>query len=188
MNFNKHSELVGEHAFLSPSKYSWINYDKEKLYDSYFRYRAVQRGTELHALACKCIQLGERLPKSKKALNLYVNDAIGFRMMPEQVLFYSVNAFGTVDAISFRDDILRIHDLKTGVTPVSIHQLEIYAAYFCLEYDVKPFDITIELRIYQTENVLISNPTPELITSIMEKVIAFDKEIDKLKTEEQWKT
>jgi hypothetical protein len=31
MNFNEHSTLVGQHAFLSASYYHWINYDDQKL-------------------------------------------------------------------------------------------------------------------------------------------------------------
>ena len=187
MNFNRHSNLIGEHAFLGGSKYHWINYDEEKLYESFRKFLAIQKGTELHALACKCIQLGVKLPKSKKALNLYVNDAIGYRMIPELVLFYSNNAFGTADAISFREKKLRIHDLKTGVSPVSMHQLEVYSALFCLEYTVKPIDISIELRIYQGDTVLVSVPSAEIISIIIDKIILFDKKIEKLKQEEeQW--
>lgn len=181
MNFNRHSHLGGLHAFLSPSKISWINYDEEKLNLSYTRYQAVQRGVELHALADDCIRLGVKLPKSKKTLNLYVNDAIGYRMTTEQPLYYSENCFGTADAISFRQNILRIHDLKTGITPGNIHQLEIYAALFCLEYDVKPQTIKIELRIYQDDQVLVHEAHPEDILYIMEKIVIFDKRIDKIK-------
>src|SRR5574344_180719 len=31
VNFNKHSEFLGMHAFLGASKYHWLNYDTEKL-------------------------------------------------------------------------------------------------------------------------------------------------------------
>ena len=134
MNFNKHSHLEGQHAFLSASKYHWTGYDVEKLTDSYLKYLATQRGVELHDFACQCIRLGIRLPRRSETLNLYVNDAIGYKMTPEQVLYYSYNSFGTADAISFRNKMLRIHDLKTGVSPTSMRQLEIYAALFCLEY------------------------------------------------------
>ena len=37
MNFNKHSKLEGQHAFLGASKYHWINYDEEKIAESYLR-------------------------------------------------------------------------------------------------------------------------------------------------------
>jgi Protein of unknown function (DUF2800) len=184
VNFKQHSDLRGEHAFLSPSKYHWVNYTEDKIASTFDNFLATQKGVELHAFACQAIQLGQRLPKSKKSLNQYVNDAIGYRMQPEQVLFYSVNAFGTADAISFKDNLLRIHDLKTGVSPVSIHQLEVYAAFFCLEYSVKPFDIQMELRIYQSDEVLIEVPFPETISEIMSKVIVFDKIIEKRKLEE----
>ena len=158
MNFNKHSNLEGRHAFLGASRYHWINYDEEKLAESYRKCLAVKRGTELHAFAAECIRLGQRLPNSKKTLNMYVNDAIGFRMTPEQPLYFSDNCFGTADAISFRDDELRVHDLKTGETPAHMEQLLIYAALFCLEYRVKPGLIKTELRIYQSNGILVRNP------------------------------
>lgn len=184
MNFNKHSSLEGQHAFLGASKYHWINYSEEKVADSYLKFLATQKGTELHEFAAQCIRLGQKLPKSKKTLNMYVNDAIGFRMTPEQPLFFSENCFGTADSISFRDKLLRIHDLKTGVTPAHMEQLEIYAALFCLEYKMKPSDIDIELRIYQSDEILYFNPTAEDIVPIMDKIITFDKVITKLKAEE----
>lgn len=186
MNFNKHLQLVGQHAFLGASKYHWINYDSNKLVESYARFQAVQRGTELHEFASQCIKLGQKLPRSQKTLNMYVNDAIGFKMTPEQVLFYSENCFGTADAISFRNNVLRIHDLKTGLIPAKMEQLMIYAALFCLEYRYKPTEFTaIELRIYQSDEILVHNPEPDEIFPIMDKIVDFDKIIAKLKTEEE---
>lgn len=184
MNFNEHSGLAGLHAYLSPSKYHWINYDDEKFVRTYHTYLAAQRGTELHELACQLIKQGVKLQKNQNTLNLYVNDAIGFKMKPEQVLYYSANAFGTADAISFKKDFLRIHDLKTGTSRVSMHQLEIYAALFCLEYDVKPSDIQMEFRIYQSSEVLVDQPEPNDIFHVMDKIVTFDKLIEQLKMEE----
>ena len=181
MIFNKHKILEGQHAFLSASKYSWINYDERKLEEVYTNWRAAQIGTELHELAHKMINLGVKLPKTKKTLNMYVNDGIGFRMNTEVCLFYSENAFGTADTISFKNDILRIHDLKTGKSPVSIKQLEIYAALFCLEYNMNPNMLDIELRIYQSNEVIVKSPEANEINYIMEKIIAFDKRINELK-------
>lgn len=183
MNFNTHSELEGRHAFLSASKYHWINYDEEKLGRVYFTALAAQKGTELHEFAFQAIRLGQKLQASKKTLNRYVNDAIGFRMTPEQVLFYSRNAFGTADAISFRKGLLRIHDLKTGVSPTSFHQLEVYCAFFCLEYRIKPAEIDIELRIYQNDDVQVFTPEVDQITHIMDKIITFDKRIELIREE-----
>lgn len=183
MNFNNHSMLEGKHAFLGASKYHWINYDADKVADSYSRFLAVQKGTELHDFAAQCIKLGQKLPRSKKTLNMYVNDAIGFKMTPEQVLYYSENCFGTADSISFRDGLLRIHDLKTGVIPAHMEQLMIYAALFCLEYKVKPSEIDMELRLYQSDNVFYHNPTAEDIVSIIDKIISFDKIIENIKLE-----
>lgn len=183
MNFRKHLELEGQHAFLGASKYHWINYNEEKLEVSFSKFMAQQRGTELHEFASQCIKLGIKLPKTKQTLNLYVNDAIGYKMTTEQTLFYSYNCFGTADAISFRKNLLRIHDYKSGETPASIHQLEVYAALFCLEYDFKPSEISIELRLYQSNEVLIHEPLPEDIMDIMTKIIMFDKKIEMLKGE-----
>lgn len=184
MNWNNHSSLKDQHAFLSASKYHWINYDNEKLDSVYLSYLAIQKGTELHELASKLIDMRQKLPRAQKSLNLYVNDAIGFKMLTEQTLFFSENCFGTADAISFRDNFLRIHDLKTGKTQASIKQLEIYAALFCLEYDFNPSDIDIELRLYQYDEVLVDRPNSEEIMYIMNKIKEFDKRIEMLKQEE----
>ena len=134
MQWNDHSRLVGQHAFLGASKYHWLNYDTQRLVDAFMSCQAKEKGTRLHAFAAECINLKQKLPKSKKTLNAYVNDAIGFRMDPEQVLFYSENCFGTADAIAFndKDNFLRIHDLKTGAVPAHMEQLFIYDALFCM--------------------------------------------------------
>ena len=184
MHFNRHSHLEGQHAFLSASKYNWINYDEEKLISTFTKFQAIQRGTELHELASNLIRLGVKLPKSNKTLNLYVNDAIGFKMEPEQVLYYSDNCFGTADAISYEKRFLRIHDLKTGVTPVHFEQLMIYAALFCLEYNINPNNIKCELRIYQNDDILFYKPEGEEIKTIMSKIEASDLILNKLKEEE----
>lgn len=183
MIFNKHSELAGLHAFLSASKHHWVNYDDAKLDASYLTAKAAQEGSELHELAATLIKKGIKLPRNLKTINRYVNDAIGYRMIPEQVLFYSINAFGTADAISFRDNVLRIHDLKTGVTATSMKQLEVYTAYFCLEYGVKPGEIDIELRIYQNDAMKVHTPDVEDIVHIMGKTIRFDERINNLRSE-----
>ena len=198
MNFNKHYQLKDKHSFLSASKYHWINYDSDKLVQAWNTFEAAALGTRIHAVAAELIELGIRLRKEKKTLNLYVNDAIGYKMTPEQVLYYSDNAFGTADAISFRKEAktgrntLRIHDLKTGTVPAHMEQLMIYAAYFCLEYGYKPRDIDIELRIYQNDEVLVHNAADDfkdeltgydMIEAIIKKIMAFDKIIDELKTE-----
>lgn len=185
MNFNRHSNLEGQHAFLGASKYHWINYDENKVAESYNRFLATQKGTRLHDFAAECIRLGQKLPRSNKTLNAYVNDAIGFKMIPEQILYYSDNCFGTADTIAFRNGLLRIHDLKTGAIPAHIEQLEVYAALFCLEYRVKPADIEMELRLYQSDDILISNPTVEDIAPIMDKIITFDKIINRIREREE---
>lgn len=185
MKFFDHSKLKGLHAFLGASKYAWINYSDEKLVQTYRNSLAVQRGTELHDFAAQCIRLGQKLPRSHRTLNMYVNDAIGFHMTPEQVLYYSDNCFGTADAISFRNNFLRIHDLKTGVTPASMDQLLIYEALFCLEYRVDPRKIQNELRIYQLDDMQIMNPEPDVIIDICDRIKRADKIINEIRSEEE---
>lgn len=181
MRFNQHSELFGKHAFLSPSTHHWLNYDLQKLTSRYFAATAAKRGTDLHNLAHEAIRLGVPLDGSNEALAMYVNDAIAYRMACEQLLYYSDNCFGTADTILFEDGLLRIHDLKTGITPTSHKQLEVYAALFCLEYGADPFQIEMELRIYQREEVMTFIPIPEGILTIMDKIIEFDQHIESIK-------
>lgn len=176
MIFNKHYNLEGLHAPFGASKSSWLRYDDNKAIEVFRNLKAAEIGTRIHAWAAETIKLGIKQPRSHNYLSAYVNDAIGFKMEPEVVLFYSENFFGTADTISFRDNVLRIHDLKTGESPVKMEQLEIYAALFCLEYKIKPGEIDIELRIYQkNEDVKVYNPTAEDILPIMDKIVHLDK-------------
>lgn len=187
MIWNDHSRDVaeGSHAFLGASQYHWLNYSEEKLADIYKASLAKKKGTELHAFAAECIKFKQKLPRSRKTFEMYVNDAIGFNLSPEVLLYYSKNCFGTADAIGFRKNFLRIHDLKTGVTPTSLHQLEIYASLFCLEYRVKPETLKgIELRIYQNDDIMIGRPSSDVITSIMDKIKIFDKILLRVEEEE----
>jgi hypothetical protein len=184
MNFIKHSNLEGLHAPFGASKSSWLRYDDNKAISYFQNMKAKEMGTRLHAWAKETIDLGIKQPKSKKTIYSYVNDAIGFKMSTEVVLYYSDFFFGTADAICFRNNKLRIHDLKTGVTPVHIEQLEIYAALFCLEYKIKPSDISIELRIYQSDEVLYHNPEPEDILEIMDKIVHLNKVLEHIYREE----
>lgn len=182
MIWKKHSELDDAHAFLSPSKYHWLNYTDEKLRLTYQRHLATLRGTELHAYAEQAIRLKRRQPRNTDSVNMYINDAIGYNMQPEQPLVYSGNCFGTADAIAFDEKrmILRIHDLKTGEIPAHMEQLKIYAALFFLEYSKELGietlkDMHIELRIYQSGEVLVENPSPEEIELIADKIIDSDE-------------
>ncbi len=175
MIFNRHSDLEGRHALLSASKSSWVNYDDDEAAEFAAKSMAAARGSKMHDLARKLIELRVPLPNTGQTLNMYVNDAIGFRMAPEVVLFYSYNAFGTADAISFRDRLLRIFDLKTGVNATQARQLEVYAALFCLEYKVRPGDIGYDLRIYQNDDVIEFDTDPDRILHLMERIVALDK-------------
>ena len=181
MNFNNHSDVKDMHSFLSPSGYHWIKYTPEKLEAVYRNQKSKEEGTVLHAFASVAIQKRIKLANLKKALNLFVNDCIGFKMQSEQVLFYSMNSFGTADAISFKDNLLRIFDLKTGVTKASFEQLNVYAALFCLEYGVNPEDISIEERIYQGNGFEINVPEADHIRFIMNQIIKFDIIINNIK-------
>lgn len=188
MQFNKHSELAGRHATISASKYHWINYSDEKFIQWVKTQMMAREGSELHDLAAFLIRKGVKLPRNKKTLNRYVNDAIGFRMNPEQTLFYSVHCFGTADAITLQEIegvyILRISDLKTGVTPSSFKQLMVYAALFCLEYEFKPFEMgQIILRIYQNDDVQEFEPPREDVTFIMDRIKTFDAMLDNVMQE-----
>lgn len=184
MNFIKHSNLEGLHAPFGASKSSWLRYDDNKAISYFQNMKAKEIGTKLHAWAKETIDLGIKQPKSKKTIYSYINDAIGFKMSTEVVLYYSDFFFGTADAICFRNNKLRIHDLKTGVTPVHIEQLEIYAALFCLEYKIRPSDIEIELRIYQNDEILYHNPEPEDILEIMDKIVHLNKVLEHIYREE----
>ena len=180
MFFNKHTNLEGLHAPFGASKSSWLRYSDDKIVEVYNNLQAAEMGTRLHEWAKQTIDLGIKQSRSKKTIYSYVNDAIGFNMSTEVVLFYSENFFGTADAISFRNNFLRIHDLKTGRRPVHMEQLEIYAALFCLEYKIKPGDIHIELRIYQNDEILVHEPTAEDILLIMDKIVHVNKILEKI--------
>lgn len=183
MNFNKHLNLEGLHAPFSASQSSWLRYDDAKAIDVYRNRKAAEMGSKLHQWVKDTIDLGIKQPRSNKTLYSYVNDAIGFKMNTEVVLFYSERFFGTADAICFRNGKLRIHDLKTGKSKVSMDQLEVYAALFCLEYKIKPGDIEMELRIYQNDTVIVHTPTAEDILPIMDKIVHLDKLLIKLEQE-----
>ena len=183
MQFNVHRNLAGLHAPFSPSQSSWLRYDDNKAIEVYSNRKAAELGTRLHQWAKDTIDLGIKQPRSNKTLYAYVNDAIGYKMDTEVVLFYSERFFGTADAISFRNGMLRIHDLKTGqVGKIESHieQLEVYAALFCLEYKVKPGEIDIELRVYKNDEVICHNPDVERIVRIMDIIVHLDKLLEKI--------
>ena len=213
MNFNRHLDKEGKHAIFSASSWRWLNDDQDGLIKRMCAQYAQTIGTILHALAYRHIKYLIKLNKYDKKnvmlellsngipgvvidaidfdsmyenLMAYVNDCIGFRMHPEVVLYYSDNFFGTTDAISYNENtrVLRIHDYKSGVLPAHMEQLKIYAALFCLEYRIKPFEIAeTELRIYQKCEVLYDNPSPDEIKAIAEKIVSLDKFLNQLRLE-----
>jgi hypothetical protein len=185
MHFKEHSNLAGAHAFLSPSSYHWINYTTEKLTHRWHTAQASILGVEHHRFADEAIARGW-YQDDDTTLSMYINDCIRFRMTPEVLLYYSDNCFGTADAIAYRYGKLRISDYKSGMTKASIHQLEVYAAIFCLEYEVHPWDIqSIQLRIYQFGECHLYDGDPDFILQIMEKIIAFDSQLNILRQEEK---
>ena len=187
MPLNKHFDLIGKHAFLSPSKYYWLNYDRETLFQSYDNAMAAARGTKLHAMAKDLIDEHIKLRGNSTTLAAYVNDAIGYGMTPEQPLYFSENCFGTADSILYKPGVLRIHDLKTGATPAHMEQLEIYAALFLLEYErvfgVNPSNTKVELAIYQDDDVAEASPSKERIEEIMYKIREKDRWLEEMKGE-----
>ena len=213
MNFNKHYDKVGKHAMLSPSSWRWINDDNDSLMKRLCSQYATTVGDIIHDLACRHIKYLIKINKyDKKNLVLellshgipafvvdmldmdsifdtfmtYVNDGIGFKMSPEVIIYYSDNFFGTADSIAYNENtkFLRIHDLKSGVTPAHIEQLEIYAALFCLEYRIKPAELSgTELRIYQRSEVLYHNPEPGEISAIANKIVDRDKFLNQIRME-----
>lgn len=180
MNFNDHSNLKDSHALLSPSQYHWIRYSDEKLIERLNTYNAQEEGVAKHAYAEQAIKLGRKQGGPNDALKMHINDAIGFRMTPEVLLYYSQWCYGTADAIGFntRKSKLRIHDLKTGVTPAHMDQLLVYASLFFLEYGIKPGEVETELRIYQSGEVICHIPEVDEIAPIMDKIVWFDRLID----------
>ena len=210
MIFNRHFELKTEHAFLGASSYHWLNDDGEELRQRYLRSFSQTIGTVLHAQCADHILYRVKLLKTDRnkfllpllkagvpaeafdldeifpTLYSYVNDAIAYRMTPEQKLVYSPRAFGTADTIGCdeKKKVLRISDLKTGLIPGHMEQLEIYAAYFFLEYGreyrLTPANTAMELRIYQRNEVVEHRPEPERIKYIMDKVVRDDKMLEEI--------
>ena len=181
MNWNEHSKIEGEHAFLGASNYHWLNYTPEKLVSVYRNSQARLEGTKLHDFASMAISRKIKLSKTKNTLNQFVNDSIGFNMDSERMLFYSFNSFGTADAISFKKNVLRIFDFKTGVMKTSFKQLDIYAALFCLEYTINPKAIVIEQRIYQSNTYREEHPDGDYISEVMNRIVHFDEIIEQQK-------
>ena len=181
MIWKNYSHLEGHHAFLSPSKHYWLNHSREKLINTYLNHKKISLGTQYHALAARLIKLAVRLPNTEASFNGFVNDAIGFKMAPEVILYHSPHCYGTADAISFTDGMLRVHDLKTGVSSGSINQLLIYAALFCLDYSLDIRELKeIHLRIYHNGEIIEFLPSPEAVFDIASKIVEAEKIIESI--------
>lgn len=181
LRFNTHPELVGHHAFLSPSNHSWQRYTPEKLQQVFLNDRKKQQGTRIHEFVSEAINLRMKLAPFKKSPNQFVNDAIGFKMQSEVPLYYSDYIFGTADAILYDEEqqLLRIHDLKTGDRPVTnFDQLNAYAALFMLEYNHSPLDVRVVERLYQDGQINEYEPDPDEIASLMSQIISLSKTLE----------
>ena len=205
MNWNQHRNLEGSHAFLSASKYSWLSKTNEEIVQSYTNSFSQAIGTLSHAFAADYIRFREKLKKGDSrtlkmdlmrkgipeyAIDIrvfyptvmqYVNDSIDFMMDPEVLLYYSDLCFGTADSIQVSNGVLRIHDLKTGSTVAKIDQLKIYAALFYLEYGQKPERLRTELRIYQSDDIIVHEPEVDEIREVMDAIVEKDRVLQKLK-------
>ena len=205
MNWNQHRNLEGSHAFLSASKYNWLTKTNEEIVQSYTNSFAQAIGTLSHAFAADYIRFREKLKRSDSrtlkmdlmrkgipeyAIDIrsfyptvmqYVNDSIDYMMDPEVLLYYSDLCFGTADAIQVLNGVLRIHDLKTGSTTAKIEQLKIYAALFYLEYGQKPERLRTELRIYQSDDIIVHEPEVDEIREVMDAIVEKDRVLQKLK-------
>ena len=226
MNYPDFPKLEGKHAYLAPSKKGWENKTVGELIDGYSRSYSQLIGTAVHDIARRHIERHAKIANSDlKEIRLqtieyydipefainrgvdfemifetakrYVNDALGFRLVPEQKLCYNEDiAFGTADTISQLDSVfdkrfLRIHDLKTGIKEADMAQLEKYAALFFLEFEgemkrrkLSVADIEMELRIYQLGEIVVHHPTVEDIAPIMDIYKTDVSALTKLKTEE----
>lgn len=175
-----------EHAFLAPSSaHIWRFKDKEYINNRYISERARFIGTALHEQAEKDILYGLKRPRTKDTFNMYVNDAISYRMQPEVRLTYSNWCYGTADAFTFKDGYLRIFDLKTGKVPAHMEQVITYAALFCLQNDIHPNDIPMELRLYQSGEVIKYKPESEEVLHTMDDIIAKTNWLDDISERER---
>lgn len=190
------TKFKGTHAKLNASNSSWRRYKtEEQFYNKYVADYAQDLGTAVHNLSEDLINFKIKVNKNDKHLlmyaiakagipknaydldfifptfAMYVNDAIGYRMTAEKVIGYSEVAYGTSDAISLKDGLLRIHDLKTGHSPAHMDQLITYAAFYCLNNDIKPESIKFELTLYQAGDKLTYIPTSEEVAEAMQETV-----------------
>lgn len=207
MSWNRSLEETPKHAIFSPSSPWWLNDTDEEIVQRYCSSFASSIGTILHDMARKHIEHSVKLVKSDKkyirlslleasipesvitrlpdddifeTLMMYVNDCIGYRMIPEQKVEYSELFFGTCDAVRFeeREKLLRISDFKSGTSPAKMEQLICYDALYrlqhCQELRIRPEEIRSELRIYQCGEIRLCTPEPDEIISVMEFIKAKD--------------
>lgn len=184
---NRHRTILGtelhEYAEIQIKLGQKVGAIKNLIHDiiSFIYTKYKTKGDQYESYSLKLIEAIHVLPKEVfESIKQHINDAIGYRMNSEVILMYSERFFGTADAIMFKDNMLRIHDLKTGSGPVHPEQLMIYAALFCLEYKAKPGSINMELRIYQNGDRLDIIPEADDILPIMDKIIRTDNVLSQL--------
>lgn len=148
------------------------------IYKTYFKDAEkydIRKKAKLNKIGYRLLRSLKHIPnESVETVKAYINDAIGFKMKTEVRLEYSDDFFGTCDAIKADKNSLRIHDLKTGSTPAHMDQLLVYEALYCLQNDIDPYKLQSELRIYQSNDILIANPTGDEIVPVMETIKMFD--------------
>lgn len=157
-----------KYSTLKDLSHSILSYIYRKYYD--------EERAEITETGNKILQTARVLPKEKLVtLQQYINDGSGFRMKTEQTLVYSDFIYGTADAIRYEDDVLRISDYKSGKHPVSMDQLLVYAALFCLEYKVDPMKTKFHLRIYQQGKIICNEPEGSQILDIANRIVYVNK-------------
>lgn len=84
MQWNKHSDLEGKHAFLSASKHYWLNYDEDRLITSFQNENRKELGTTLHAFAASNIKHSIKMPKSNRdVIKMIKNYMFGLKLSDE---------------------------------------------------------------------------------------------------------
>lgn len=126
------------------------------------------------------------LPKEVfETARMYINDGIQYDMNVEQPLYYSEFIFGTADTIRFRDNDLRIHDYKSGAHPASMDQLLVYSGLFFLEYKIKPRDVKTTLCIYQSAEIVTTEPEVDELEDVMATIISANRIAERQKAKEE---
>lgn len=184
---NKNRASVGteihEVAFYKIMRMHKVSAIKELIYDiDEYIFRKYYRAEDdyLPPFAARMLKTLSYIPKEVfESVKLYINDAISYKMNPEVILYYNNDIYGCADCISFSNNLLRIHDLKTGsVTANHFEQLINYAALFCLEENLDPSRFSTEVRIYKSGEVMVCELAAEDIKQVMKDIVDVGKQIE----------